>query len=727
MASLVSGGGLKVGARMPVVLSVLAAALFFAGLPTLYAELRALSFYAPAERAEALTNLEAVGLSVEIHAAYLLAIGLVLALTCFALAALIFRLRPDEPIARFVALAIALLGATFPGAISSLAILHPALGWIAGVLDSASLAAVLVLFFVFPDGRFVPGWSSWPALLMSAVVLILALLPGLASDAWAEGPYVLVLSAFLLAGALAQVHRYRHVSGPAERQQEKLVVVGLFAALAGYLSFVFLGALLSEGIRPGSVLSLVGNGAATLFMLLVPLSVAGAIMRYRLWDIDFVVNRALVYGALTAGTVGLYALVVGSLGALLGARGDAVAPVLAAALVAVLFAPLRERLQRGADRLMYGERDDPYAAVSRLGRRLEASLAADAVLPTIVRTIREALRLPYAAVALRDGAAGYAVAAEDGKSAASPISWPLVYRHETVGRLLVAPRAGEAALSPADRHLLSDLARQAGVAVHAVRLTEELQGARERLVSAREEERLRLRRDLHDGLGPQLAGLTFGLTAARNLLAGALAGRPDADEMLASLKDQAREAALDVGRLVRGLRPPALDQLGLMGAVREAAGSLTSASGPEVAVQAEALPPLPAAVEVAAYRIAQEALTNVVRHAEAKTCRLRLRLALRAQALELEVEDDGLGLSEGLRTGVGLLSMRERAEELGGTLWVGEGPLGGTRVLARLPLPSEVSAAGGPTGSESREPREGEAESAEERAKEASWSGSASS
>jgi signal transduction histidine kinase len=234
--------------------------------------------------------------------------------------------------------------------------------------------------------------------------------------------------------------------------------------------------------------------------------------------------------------------------------------------------------------------------------------------------------------------------------------------------------------------LLEDLARQTGVAVHAVRLTVDLQRSRKRLVTAREEERRRLRRDLHDGLGPQLASLTMMAEAAHELVP---LDPARAQEVLEGLTEQAQEAVADVRRLVYSMRPPALDALGLMEALRSQAvhqdqgGLRISVNGPEE------IPALPAAVEVAAYRIALEALTNVVRHAQARNCTVRLMLDEENGALRLEVEDDGRGIGEDRRVGVGLTSMRERAEELSGSCTVEDVPSGGTRVRAFLPYVRE--------------------------------------
>jgi signal transduction histidine kinase len=275
---------------------------------------------------------------------------------------------------------------------------------------------------------------------------------------------------------------------------------------------------------------------------------------------------------------------------------------------------------------------------------------------------------------------------------------PLVYQREEIGHLLIAPRAPGEELSAADRRLLEDLARQAEVAVHAVRLTTDLQRSRERLVATREEERRRLRRDLHDGVGPTLTGLALQLNAARKLVNRDQT--QDAAETLARLEERTEETIAEMRRLIYGLRPPALDDLGLVASIRQQAqshGMFDYPAGAGTDERAEnrphfsmeepdELPPLPAAVEVACYRIVQEAITNVVRHAQAGVCRVRIALDSGAGILEVEITDDGVGIPGDRVAGVGLASMRERAEELGGTLVVGPAPEGGTRVLARLPL-----------------------------------------
>jgi signal transduction histidine kinase len=463
-------------------------------------------------------------------------------------------------------------------------------------------------------------------------------------------------------GVAAVVVRFRRSRG-AERQQMKW----------------FLYAVTQLALLPASGL-LPAVPGALLFawvVLTLPVAIAVAVLRYRLDGIDVVINRTLVYALLTGAVIGIYVLIVGYLGVALRRENDPVVSLIATGVVAVLFAPLRDRLQRAVSRLLYGQRAEPYAALSRLGERLEATLAPDAVLTTIVTAVRESLRLPYAAITL-DGQ----VAAAAGEPVQRTVVLPLLYQHRPVGDLQLGPRPGEDGFSSADRRLLADLARQAGVAVSTVRLTADLQRSRERLVTAREEERRRLRRDLHDGLGAQLAGLTV----QTGVLRGLIRRDPEAaEELTAELRTELRTAIADIRRLVHGLRPPALDELGLVGALGRLAES-TSADGTGLRITVDVrsgLPALSAAVEVAVYRIVQEALTNVVRHSHASSATVRLDVD--PSAVTLEVADDGTGLPADLVAGVGLSSMRERAAEMGGSCRVEAAPGGGTRVLAVLP------------------------------------------
>jgi len=365
-----------------------------------------------------------------------------------------------------------------------------------------------------------------------------------------------------------------------------------------------------------------------------------------------------------------------------GTPSSPVLPLLSTGLIAVLFQPLRERLQRAVNHFMYGERDEPYVVLSRLGQRLETALEAEAMLPTIVETIAHTFKIPYVAMTLKQDEE-FTTIVTYGESRDDLLCFPLKHRTEIVGELLVAPRSPGEPFTAADRHLLNDLVRQAGAAAHSVKLAKDLQHSRERLVMAREEERRRLRRDLHDSLGPALASQMLKLDAARNLLAHNPAGTAN---LLLELKSQTQRSIADIRRLVYELRPPTLDELGLTSALREQA-ALYSQSGLTITLDLPSvLPPLSAALEVAVYRIAQEALTNVVRHAQARMCMLRLCCI---DSVRLEICDDGCGLPDMRHVSVGLTSMRERAEELGGTCEIISEARRGTRVLVNMPLPKE--------------------------------------
>ena len=439
------------------------------------------------------------------------------------------------------------------------------------------------------------------------------------------------------------------------------------------------GAVIAQEVDPGGLVN-VWFGA--IGGVLLPTAIGIAVLRYKLYEIDVLLNRALVYGLLTAGVAGVYVAIVVGGRQVFGMNHSLGAEVIATVLAVAALLPLRDQVQRRIDRLFYGDRGAPYEALARLGRRVEEAADTESALNSMVRTIADSLRLPYAALELRLGDEWRPTAAYGQPPApAEMVAFPLISQRETVGRLLVGTRGHGDRLGPEDERLLADLARQAGHATHAVALRQALDASRAGLVTAREEERRRLRRDLHDGIGPTLAGLTLGLDTARRHAAGQAALL----DLLDKLKTETQRAVADVRRIVYGLRPPALDQLGLAGSLREEVGRLKS-EAPELTVTLDAsddgLADLPAAVEVACYRIVTEALTNVTRHAKATRCWVRIRFD---GYLDVEVRDDGVGLPEGWRTGVGIASMRERVTELGGDLVIEPSLPHGTRIAARLP------------------------------------------
>ncbi len=420
----------------------------------------------------------------------------------------------------------------------------------------------------------------------------------------------------------------------------------------------------------------------------IPVGIVIAVVRYRLFDVEVVLNRTVVYGLLTA------VVLAGYFGAVVGVGEAAQRTGLVAVVVlALLAAAARDRVQRGVDRLLFGYRKDPYAVVSRVGRRLDDASGPLDALRQLTVELRTVLRLPFAAVLPDDP--GLAPV-ESGRGVAGTVDVPVTVQSQHVATLRVGRRHNGERFRPDELSALTDVARYAGALVQAAALIAELQRSRETLVTAREEERRRLRRDLHDGVGPELAGLALQLDS----LASRLAADTDLADRASVLRDRMRQTVAGVRRVVDDLRPPALDELGLADALRQhlavyaaaPAGTPhavipdagTSAAPDAVRVTTDGpLPPLPAAVEVAAYRIAGEAVANAFRHGQATTC--TVRLSADHDHLDLDVGDDGTWIPPDATPGVGLASMRDRAAELGGVLSIETGPAG-TTVHGRLPL-----------------------------------------
>jgi two-component system NarL family sensor kinase len=559
--------------------------------------------------------------------------------------------------------------------------------WVTGAFLAYSVMWSSVIHFglVFPKRLAaadlpgaIPLVYAVPLALVGGSVAVSAAIGGslLAAFGSAAAVQLVMVIAIGLTILTLQVIQYRSAKTTQARDQVRWLAWGGGIAIALSMGLWFVPELLTG--RPLLPWSAVGAAG-----LPFPVAIATAVLRHRLFDIEVVINRSLVYGGLTVAVVAVYASVAAGLGLFIRGDGGFAVSLLATGAAALAALPVRDRLQRAVDRLMYGDRRDPYRAISRLADRLSASLATDEVLPTVVATVASALRLPYVAIELqREG--GTTVVAETGRRTDDePVRLPLVDRGEVIGELLVARRSPHEDFDAADRALLAGLAREAGGAARSVRLATEIERSRRQLVAAREEERRRLRRDLHDGLGPTLAGARLKLQAAREMGTArpgeASAIFDDLDAELAGVLD-------DVRRISRDLRPPALDELGLMPALRARAAQFAADAGLDLSVNGpDTLPPLPAEVEAAAYRIALEALTNVRRHSSAAHCAVRVRFA---DELEIEVVDDGRGIEAGTPSGVGLTSMRERASEVGGSCEITAGTDGGTRVVARLPVPA---------------------------------------
>ena len=610
----------------------------------------------------------------------------------FALAALttaLYLRRPEEP-------------STTPLLIGAAGLLGSTLAFVAGIpaLALATGGPVLWLYNLCVIGVYSLAWGGGLAFTLqlpqddrglrprravvrvayaAPLVLILVWMAAVAVFApnalrWFDlvyaGTTALVAATLVTVGVLG-ILAYRRSRDPLTRSRLRWVAGGSIAAgLFGIAGWHLPELVMGHQLLP--------SGAIGLSALPFVAGIAVALRRHRLFDIERLANRSLVYVSLVAVLVAGYAALVAVLVSWLRLSGT-VAAAVAAAAAALALAPVRNLAQRTVNRLMYGDRDDPAAVLARLGTRMQAVMLPGEVLPVVVETVAQSLRLPYVAIDLTDGRGEFGLAAEHGAPVGNVHSELLTHHGETVGRLRVSERGRDDPLESADLELIRSLAREVGPAVQAVRLHEDLLRSRAEVVALREDERRRLRRDLHDGLGPTLAAIRL----KAGLAAREVPPESAARGLLGEIDTEVTTSLADVRRLVEALRPPALDELGLLGAVRSRAATL--AGGMEIHVDGSNPPgPLPAAIETAAYRIAVEAMTNAVRHSDGTWCTVSILVA--DDAVELTVRDDGHGLKPDRTPGVGLRSMRERAAEVGGTLSVQSAPEGGTVITARLPL-----------------------------------------
>jgi two-component system NarL family sensor kinase len=528
---------------------------------------------------------------------------------------------------------------------------------VVGVIVTAQCAALAA--FATTRGPAAGPDSALPAEVQD-VANPVGVLPAGVGEA-VEGLDTVLLQVPLVLCLVAYVVRLRG-AGPDERVR----VVGVLLAASTFVLLVVLGH--AWWPQAAETLDVLAGG-------LLAAQLTATVLGRRSHTIATVARQTFVHTVLVAVVAGLAVLVTTVFG-LLGQDLPLFGVAVVAGGAALAVQPLRTRLAELVDRLLYGDLRDPYLALQRLAAQTHAAPSVDAVLTGMAATVAASLRVPWTEVE----AAGHVHSWGERPGGGETVSAELVSGTARVGAVTVAPGRR---LRAEELVLLTELGRHGGVAVQAVLLTDALRAGRLRLVVAREEERRRLRRDLHDGVGPTLAGLTMQLGVVRPLV------RTDPDavaDRLGHLQEAARGALETVRRLSHGLRPPALDELGVAGALRQLAESLGLR-----AVFPDADPPrLPAAVEVAVYLIAAEALHNVARHAGIGDVQVSLQAD--DENVTLSVRDSGPGVDAARPAGIGLTTMRERADELGGTVTVESAPQRGTTVTARVPVRDTAAA-----------------------------------
>jgi signal transduction histidine kinase len=627
------------------------------------------------------------------------------------LGAILASRRPANPIGWiFIATGVMFSGAgladqyaqyglvTSPGPIPGAAFASWLARWIWAPASGVLLIYTLLLF---PDGR-LPSRRWRPVAWLGAVAIVVAVVP-VAIFGWRlRGPRLLYANEppltlphsyrlavtvseiafsliFLLVfvGAASLLVRLRRATGD-EREQIRWFVYGGFLMAISVVASI-------PGVGP--------EGLVIVAFLALPVAATIAILKYRLYDIDVVINKTVVYGVLAAFFTAIYVAIVVGIGTALGSRSNTTLTILAAVVMAVAFQPVRERARKFANRLVYGKRATPYEVLSEFSERMGDAYDAEEVLPQMARMLTEGTGATRGEVWLRvgselrpaaswpqDGGAASAIAgAEPSSLSGADRAFPVAYRGEQLGALSVAMPPNEP-LTPVGEKLISDLASQAGLVLRNVRLIEELRASRQRLVSAQDEERRRLERNLHDGAQQQLVALAVQLGLAQRLAENE---SPNVSELLGRLQTQSTEALDNLRDLARGIYPPLLADQGLAAAL-----SAQARKAPlPVEVQSDGLDRYDQEAEAAVYFCCLEALQNVAKYAGAT--KARVRLTTDAGELSFEVTDDGKGFdSERVHLGSGLQNMADRLAALGGSIEVRSRPGQGTTVLGRLPVTS---------------------------------------
>jgi signal transduction histidine kinase len=568
-----------------------------------------------------------------------------------------------------------------------------AIGWI----------SLSLLFLLFPTGRFSPSRTYYVFIPFSIVQIVSFVFPGTALDLenWSGMARIIYYLSAIGTMIYSQFYRYMNISSSEERQQTKWVVYGVSISFLGFIGVS--GLIVYQVFADNPISYIYLNASLHVFVALIPLTLTFAILRHRLWDIDPLVNRTIVYGALYLSIVLIYSFSVLYFSRVFQTEGNFIISLVATSIVAFLFMPLKERLQRIVNRIMKGKHDDPFAVLAELGDHLIKPIDHDSLLDIMVKTIQDALRLPYVGISISISGQEKLMSVA-GKTAFDVQDIPIIHGGEVLGKLLLSSRSPGEVFTSEDRKLLDVLLRQAGQIVHSVNmasdmklLARDLQDSRTRLIYAREEERRQIRRNLHDDLAPRLMSLAFNVAAAEQYIEK----NPNkAFALLGELRMTIRSTVDDIRTMVHDLRPPTLDEFGLIGSIKARiedtikTSEQVSASLHITPLRAklhipQELPDLPAAVEVAAYRIVTESLVNIVKHAKATNCDVYLQMNS-ANELQIEVLDNGIGIPVHIKPsgngGIGLTSIRERAKELGGQCVFERLEQGGTRVKALLPF-----------------------------------------
>jgi signal transduction histidine kinase len=565
-----------------------------------------------------------------------------------------------------------------------------------------------LLLLLFPDGHLPSRRWRLFALLgvigMSVAFFLVAVLPPTFSDAGLphlKNPFaipalqaldvlallILVVPIVVAGGAAALIVRLRRATDPVERRQLRWV-----AWTAGVLALIYAVAFLIESLNvlPGSADWNNWVGAVVIVsFVIVPVAIGIAVLKYRLYDIDLVIRKTVVFAVVTGFIAAVYVGLVVGVGALVGSKASPILSAAAAAIVALVFQPVRARARHLADRTVYGKRATPYEILAELGGRLSDTYDAEEVLPRVARVLGEGVGARRARVWLRVDDRLYPVAtwpANADETQPDDFSAEVRHQGDDLGALSLAMPPNDP-MDPAKKQLVADLASQIGLVLRNVRLTEDLrarlvdlQAAQKRLVTAQDEERRKLERNIHDGAQQQLVAL-----AVKTRLADTMVDRDSvaAHALLEQLRGDATQTLEDLRDLARGIYPPLLADKGLLAAL----GAQARKSAVETTVEGDGIGRFDQDVEAAVYFSCLEAMQNVAKYADAS--RVAIRLGNGDGRVTFEVRDDGIGFEPAVRgMGTGLQGIADRLGALGGAFEVRSALGAGTTVSGSVPVPA---------------------------------------
>ncbi|XID94883.1 sensor histidine kinase [Paenibacillaceae bacterium WGS1546] len=628
--------------------------------------------------ADAADDLAFYGISTSLYSALLTIFMSIANLAYFAIAALLYRYGRRDPICLGASLFLMITGTIFCTDAASLGESPLSLSLFLG-LDAIG-SFYLPFLYLFPDGRFAPRWTIIPSAAWVAAQSYRFIFP----DQWEHlnwNPAFMTVLLLATHGPFLYSLRYRmnRAETPKERRHLRWFGLSLLAYVAAGALQV-LPYLLQDGLVQLAVQVVFYAG-----LLFWPIAIGIGVLEHRQRHASLVLRRTIIYMIMSFLTILLYAFTVSGFTLILR-KDDVLVSLLSCGVVAILFHPIHIRLQRGVNRLVFGDPANPYDPLARLLAQMEAIGRKRSIWADVVQGTAQALSFPYAALFV--GNASEEKAAEYGNAPRTVTRIPLSWEGEKVGSLALPGRESLDRLSRENAELLRLLISQISFALHSARLAEQLKESKERLVYAREEERRRLRRDLHDGLGAQLASVLL----KSDVIADLAEKDASLHRQIAGIQEGIEEAIKDIRTLVYALRPPVLDEFGLPFALKELAARF-SAGGKEVQLALPESLALDEVIELAVYRIVQEALTNSFRHGEAARCRVELSVR-EGRSLHLVIADDGTGFKvDAAQSGVGIRSMKERAGELGGSCeWVSTKE--GTTVNVMIPIGRRDAAIG---------------------------------